>query len=116
MIQVLIKKKGGLLFIPVIIGRQRFEHAMKTLRSQYERRENVVESLRTRYNRPQIASSGSVNAVQSQHDRRTNANGFFFIKTWRFGRRSRHVLQKRENAVGTQRIAVSVTGALQSGN
>ena len=72
MIQVLIKKKG-LLFIPVIIGRQRFKRATKTLRSLQERRENVVESLRTRYKRPQIASSRSVNAVQSQHDRRAIA-------------------------------------------
>jgi hypothetical protein len=32
-----------------------------------------MESLRTRYKRPQIASSRSVNAVQSQHDRRAIA-------------------------------------------
>jgi hypothetical protein len=79
MIQVLIKnnkkkkKKKGLLFIPVIIGRQRFELAMKMRRSQLERRENVVESLRTPCKRPQIVSSRSVNAVQSQHDRRAIA-------------------------------------------
>jgi hypothetical protein len=68
-----VDKKKGLLSIPVIIGRKRFEHAMKTLRSQQERRENVVESLRTRYKRPQIASSRSENAVQWLHDRRAIA-------------------------------------------
>jgi hypothetical protein len=59
-------------------------------------------------------------AVQS-HDRRTTPTVFCFVlffflqKKWRFGRRSRRVLKekKSENAVGTWRIAVSVTGALE---
>jgi hypothetical protein len=38
---------------------------------------------------------------------------FFSQKTWRFGRRSRRVLKKSENAVGTLRIAISVTGAFK---
>jgi hypothetical protein len=50
-----------------------------------------VESLRTQYKHPQIASSRSVNAVQSQHDRRAIAmiavqtpTYFFFHKNMAF--------------------------------
>jgi hypothetical protein len=50
-----------------------------------------VESFRTLYKRPQIASSRSVNAVQSQHDRRAIAmiavqtpTDFFSIKNMAF--------------------------------
>jgi hypothetical protein len=63
-----IKIKKGLLFIPASTWSQRFEHTMKTRGSQFERHENVVESLRTPNKRPHIINNRKVNTLQPQHE------------------------------------------------